>query len=511
MIAQPLKILMASPEAVPFAKTGGLADVAGALPRALARLGHDVRLVLPRYGWIDGRAQGLAPALSLSVPMWAGVIEASVEQGRLPAGTGAPAAVPVYAIRHDPYFARRGLYQENGADYPDNLDRFAFFSRAVMELITALSAVAGWSPDVLHVHDWQTALCPVYLRTLYAGRPEHDRLVSVLSLHNLGFQGIFPAAEFPKTGLAWSLFTPQRLEFYGTINLLKGGLVFGDFLSTVSPTYSREIQTAELGFGLDGVVRERRDRLVGIVNGIDTDEWNPAADPHLPHRYAADDLSGKRLCKRALQRELKLPVRDVPVLAMVSRLTAQKGVDLVVEVLPDLMELDLQVVVLGTGDPVYESLLRALEARYPDRLAVRIGFDEPLAHRIEAAADLFLMPSRYEPCGLSQLHSLRYGTIPVVRRTGGLADTIVAYSPRAVKERRATGFAFGEAHPQDLLSAILLALRVYRERDEWGALIQAAMATDVSWTRSARAYVNLYRTALRVRWPEARRAEDDAD
>lgn len=499
MSDQPLKILMAATEAVPLAKTGGLADVAGALPRELARQGHDVRLAIPRYGGIDGRACGLEPRMRLTVPGSAGAIEAAVEQGSLPAGGGSSAVVPVYAVRHDPYFDRKGLYQEQGADYPDNLDRFAFFSRAVLELIEALDKTAGWIPDVLHVHDWQTALCPVYLRTRYAGRPEHDRIASLLTLHNLGFQGVFPATDYAKTGLDRRLFTPKALEFYGSINLLKGGLLFADFLSTVSPTYSQEIQTPELGFGLEGIVRERRDRLVGIVNGIDTNEWNPATDPHLPHRYSAADLSGKRLCKTALQRELKLPGREVPLLVLVSRLTAQKGVDLVADILPELMELDLQVVVLGCGDPIYESRLRSLEARYPEKLAVRIAFDESLAHRIEAAGDLFLMPSRYEPCGLSQLYSLRYGTIPIVRRTGGLADTVVAYAPSALREGRATGFLFGEATSESLLTTVLLALNVYRTPQEWGVLVRAAMAADVSWSRSARAYVDLYRTILRVR------------
>ncbi|MEK7268709.1 MAG: glycosyltransferase, partial [Nitrospirota bacterium] len=274
------------------------------------------------------------------------------------------------------------------------------------------------------------------------------------------------------------------------------GLVFANFLNTVSPTYSREIQTAQLGFGLDGVLRERRDRLVGIVNGIDVEVWNPATDPNLPGRYSGSDLSGKRACKTGLQRELKLPVRDVPLLAIVSRLTHQKGLDLVAEILPELMELDLQVALLGTGDPSYEALFRSLHVRYPEKIGLRIGFDDGLAHRIEAGGDIFLMPSRYEPCGLNQLYSLRYGTVPIVRRTGGLADTVLPYSPRAVREGRATGFTVNEATPEALLSTVLLALRVYADRTEWNSLIQAGMRTDVSWARSASSYVELYRRVL---------------
>lgn len=488
MSAAPLRILFVSPEAVPFAKTGGLADVAGALPGELGRLGHDVRLVLPRYGAIAGAAHGLKDWGRLEVPTPSGVISAEVEEGRLPGSE-----VSVFAIGHDPLFARPGLYGEAGADYPDNLERFAFFCRAVMELLLAFAKASRWTPDVLHAHDWQAALSVVYLKSLYAKRPEFAGLGTLFTVHNLGYQGLFPASAFPKTGLGPDLFTPKTLEFYGQVNLLKGGLVFGDLLNTVSPTYSREIQTPEFGFGLDGVLRERRDRLSGVVNGIDVDTWNPATDPHLKARYSASDLSGKRQCKEALQRELGLPVRDVPLLAVVSRLTPQKGLDLIAAVLPELVRLDVQVVLLGTGDPPLELQFQSFRMQYPDRIGVRIGFDDALAHAIEAGADMFLMPSRYEPCGLSQLYSLRYGTVPIVRRTGGLADTVVPYTPQTAAEGRATGFAFTEATPEALLTTILLALRIYADRAEWTRLVRAGMATDVSWAKSAREYDTLYR------------------
>ena len=490
----PLNVLFVSPEAVPYAKTGGLADVAGALPREVALSGHDVRLVLPRYGAIDGAAHGLKEWGRLAVPTAAGVVSAVVEEGRLP-----ESGVQVFTIGHDPFFARQGLYGEAGADYPDNLERFAFFCRAIMELLLAWARVSDWTCDVLHAHDWQSALSVVYLKSLYARRPELKQTGALFTVHNLGYQGLFPATVFSKTGLGPDLFTPKTLEFYGQANLLKGGLVLADLLTTVSPTYSREIQTPEFGAGLDGVLRERGDRLSGVVNGIDVRTWDPAGDPHLKARYSASDLAGKKQCKEALQQELALPVRDVPLLAVISRFTPQKGLDLVAAVLPELMRLDVQVALLGTGDPPLELQFQSLRMRYPDKVGVRIGFDDALAHAIEAGADIFLMPSRYEPCGLSQLYSLRYGTVPIVRKTGGLADTVVAYTPRTAAEGQATGFAFAESTPDALLTTILLALRVYANRGEWTGLMKTGMATDVSWAKSAEAYVTLYERLREMR------------
>lgn len=493
-------ILMASPEAAPFAKTGGLADVAGSLPRELARLGHQVRLVMPGYGFIDRAAFGFKEWKRLSIPTFSGPVQAVIERTQL-----ADPAVPperqvwVYLIRYDPYFDRPGLYQQAGVDYPDNLERFVFFCRATLELLLALRQFANWVPHLFHAHDWQAALCPVYLRTLYAADPRLARIATLFTVHNLGYQGIFPGSEFWKTGLPADLFVPSGLEFYGSLNLMKGGLIFADLLNTVSPTYSREIQTPEFGFGLDGVIASRRDRMVGVVNGIDVEVWNPETDANLPARYSAEDLSGKSLCKTALQQEMNLPRRNVPLVAIVSRLSAQKGLDLVAEILPELMSLNLQFVLLGTGDPASEDLFRSLHARFSKKIGVRIGFDEGLAHRIEGGADLFVMPSRYEPCGLNQLYSLRYGTVPVVRRTGGLADTVVPYSPLAVKEKRATGFRFIEPEAEALMATLLLALRVYKDRKEWRELMLTGMRADVSWARSARSYSDLYRQAIELR------------
>lgn len=497
--SKPLKILMAASEAVPFAKTGGLADVAGALPLELARLGHDVRLVIPRYGALDQSGRRFTEHARITVPSSSSPVETVVERTTLhPSNSSSRGSVSVFAVRHDPFFLRPGLYQERGVDYPDNLERFCFFSRAVLELLIAFQHADGWTPDLLHLHDWQTALCAVYLRTLYAGRPEIAGVRSILTLHNVAYQGLFHGERFAETGLPAALFAPAGLEFYGSLNLLKGGILFADFLTTVSPTYSREIQTPECGFGLEGVLAQRKDRLVGLVNGVDIEVWNPAADPLIPAQYSSADLSGKSMCKHALQRELDLPARDVPLLGVVSRLTVQKGLDLLLSIVPELMELDLQLAVLGTGDPEYETEWRSLHAKFPRKIGVRIGFDEGLAHRIEAGADMFVMPSRYEPCGLSQLYSLRYGTVPIVRRTGGLADTVVPYSPLAVRERRATGFMFGEATPHALLTVICLALCVYHDSDAWRALIEAGMGTHVSWAGPAQAYVELYRRVLEI-------------
>jgi starch synthase len=485
-----MNVLMLASEAVPLAKTGGLADVVGTLPVELARLGHEVRLALPRYADIDAAAVKLKKASAIEVPWRGDRLEVGIETGTLGGG-----AVPLTFIRHDPFFARPGLYGEDGRDYPDNLDRFVLFCRAVLEACKQ----PGKPPDVLHAHDWQAALAVVYLKTLYRNDPAWAGTRALFTIHNIGYQGHFPVSTYDTTGLPWSEYTPERLEFYGQVNLLKGGLVYADLLNTVSPTYAREIQTGEFGYGLEGVLQLRKDRLFGVTNGIDYGVWNPATDPHLPARYSAKDLSGKKTCKRALQAEMKLPIRDVPVLGLVSRLAFQKGIDLIVDILPKLLGLDVQVVALGSGDPSYQTLLAELHERYPGKLAVRFAFDESLAHRIEAGADLFLMPSRYEPCGLNQLYSLRYGTVPVVRKTGGLADTVVPYVPDARSGAEATGFSFEKPEPEVLLSTILLALRVYRDKKEWGGLVRRGMKQDFSWQRSAKQYVELYRRALAVK------------
>jgi starch synthase len=486
---------MVASEAVPYAKTGGLADVVGALTTELTKLGHHVTLLMPGY---RSRATGESRqlAMRLSVPVNGKPVDIPVEEETVPV-IGTLNRLRVLFVRYDPYFDRSGLYQQDHHDYPDNLERFVLFCRAVLEVVRSLIETRGEKVDVLHLHDWQTALCAVYLKTLPHEDKGLEQLKVLLTLHNLGYQGTFPGHEFAKTGLPPSLFSPSGLEFYGLVNCLKGGIIFADAVSTVSPTYAREIMTAEYGCGLDRVLASRADGVKGITNGIDVVDWNPESDSSLPAQYTAADLSGKQACKRALQRELGLPNRDVPLLAVIGRLTFQKGFDLLIDVIPELMSLDTQTVVLGTGDHQLEQQFVAAKAKYPDRIGLRLCFDEEMAHRIEAGSDMLIMPSRYEPCGLSQLYSLRYGTVPIVRRTGGLADTVVPFRPSTVKSRCATGFHFIDASTESLLSALLLALHVYKERQTWQSLIHAGMGTDLSWDRSAKLYVDLYRGLLR--------------
>ena len=494
---------MVSSEVVPFAKTGGLADVVGALATEFARLGHDVCVLLPAYRQVDALGYQVVDYARLAVPTAQGLVEARIQERTGPhshvTGSG---RLRVLTVRHDAFFSRSGLYQEAGHDYPDNLERFAFFCRAVMELLVHFGEKDGWQADLLHVHDWQAALCAVYLRTLYQAKSALSNIRSVLTIHNLGYQGLFPAEHFSLTGLPAQLFTPAALEFYGKLNLLKGGLVFADLLTTVSPTYSEEIQTPEYGCGLEGVISGRKDVLQGIVNGIDAEIWNPAKDPHLPTQYSLSDMSGKARSKKGLQRELKLRTDKGPLVGVIARLTGQKGIDLVIDIIPELMELDVQVVILGTGDVKYEQLVRELAERYPGRLAVRNVFDEGLAHRIEAGADMFLMPSRYEPCGLSQLYSLRYGTVPIVRKTGGLADTVVNYTPSAFKGSRVTGFSFTDTSADSLLTCLLLALSIYRKKADWHRIVRAGMEQDLSWARSAEIYLRLFQELLEGEAPQ---------
>lgn len=482
---------MAASEAVPYAKTGGLADVVGALAIELTKSGHHVTLVMPGY---RGRATGESRqlAMRLSIPVDGKPVDVTVEEENVSV-TGALHRLRVLFVRYDPYFDRPGLYQEDHHDYPDNLERFILFCRAVLEIVRGLIETRKEKVDVLHLHDWQAALCAVYLKTLTHEYMGLERLKVLLTLHNMGYQGIFPGQQFVKTGLPQSLFSPSGIEFYGSVNCLKGGIIFSDAVSTVSPTYAKEIMTAEFGCGLEGVLASRADGVKGITNGIDVAAWNPESDSNLPAQYTPADLSGKQACKRALQRELGLPNRDVPLLAVIGRLTFQKGFDLLIDVIPELMSLDAQIVVLGTGDHHLEQQFIAVKARYPDRIGLCLGFDEGMAHRIEAGSDMLIMPSRYEPCGLSQLYSLRYGTVPIVRRTGGLADTVVPFRPSTVKSRCATGFHFIDASADSLLSALLLSLHVCKERQTWQSLIHAGMQTDLSWDQSAKLYVDLYR------------------
>jgi len=483
-----MRILFVASEGLPFSKTGGLADVAEALPKALVAAGHEVGVVLPRYRGTKASAVVLP---SLSVPIGDRLRFLAVVDGAMVAG------VCYYFVDDPEYFDREQLYGVQGKDYPDNAERFAEFSRAAIEL-----AKHVWLPDVIHCHDWQTGLVPVLLRTLYAADPLLRSVPVVFTVHNMGYHGLFPREILGRLGLPESLFHMEALEFYGRVNFLKGGLVFSDYLTTVSRKYAEEIQTPEYGHGLDGVIRKRADRLRGILNGVDYSVWSPEEDTFIAAQYSAKELSGKRLCKKDLLEQFKLPVKDLarPVVGIVSRFADQKGFDLIAQVARELLEENLAMVALGTGEPKHEELFRELAARFPEKVGVKVGFDNALAHKIEAGADMFLMPSRYEPCGLNQIYSLRYGTVPVVRATGGLDDTIEPFDPAT---GRGTGFKFEAYDGRTLLACLRQALAVYRDEKAWRKLQANGMAEDFSWKVSAAEYVRLYDAARKTRIPRA--------
>ncbi|MGE3401810.1 MAG: glycogen synthase GlgA [Vicinamibacterales bacterium] len=476
-----MRILMVASEAVPFAKTGGLADVIGALPRALAARGHQVDVMIPQYRGVDAGE----PLGALRVPIGPGVEDATLSQ--VEAG-----GVRTILASHPRYFDRDYLYGAGGHDYPDNPERFTFLSRAALEW-----AAASREPyDVLHAHDWQAGLAPVLLQREFATHRALSQLRTVFTIHNLAYQGLADASWLPRLGLGWDLLQLDAMEFWGRISFLKGGIVFSRTVTTVSPRYAEEIQTPEYGFGFDGILRHRSADLIGILNGIDYDQWDPARDPHLAAPYSADALDGKRVSKRALLAEYGLPADaatlERPLVGLVSRLVDQKGFDLIAELADVLPALDATYVLLGTGDRRYEDLWLGLAARHPGRIGVRIGFDEGLAHRVEAGADLFLMPSRFEPCGLNQMYSLRYGTVPLVHATGGLADTVRSYDPQTGS---GTGFAFDEYSAQALLGTLRWALGIYTDAGAWRRIQAEGMRQDFSWQASARKYEKVYGVA----------------
>ncbi|HXU69542.1 MAG TPA: glycogen synthase GlgA [Polyangia bacterium] len=477
-----MRILHVASEVAPYSKTGGLADVLGALPRALAALGHEVMVVTPRYRSVDPERYGLARRLrGLATPLGADTVGVEVYEGQAPSTP----RVRVYLVDHKPSYDRDGLYGDAKGDYADNARRFALLGAAALALAAEFSA---W-PDVVHGHDWQAGPAILFAKQRWGDLPAPK---TVFTLHNLAFQGLFPESVIDELGLPRHYYTPEGFEYYGQASFLKAGLALADGLSTVSPRYAEEIQTPENGLGFDGLLRARSKVLHGILNGADYDIWSPEKDIHLPASYSADSLAGKRRCKAELQRAMGLPVRaDVPLCGSISRLTDQKGFDLVLGALPSLLEGDLQYVVLGSGDPALEQALRALQARFPKKLAVRIGYDEPLSHRIEAGCDLFVMPSKFEPCGLNQMYSLRYGTPPIVRATGGLDDTIVDFDARS---RSGTGFKFEEYDAGALAAAWRRALAAYRNESDFLALMRRGMAQDFGWPRAAAAYAQLYRS-----------------
>jgi starch synthase len=480
-----MKILFASSEAVPFAKTGGLADVSGSLPRVLAEMGHEVFLILPKYRSIDEKRFPLTKTgITLKVP-----IALRVETAEVYSCESVPRFHSLF-LRKDAYYDRDQLYGTPSGDFEDNAERFTFFSRALLEAALALDI----NPDIIHCNDWQTGLAPVYLKTLYRNSSSLKPAASVFTVHNIGYQGLFWHYDLQLTNLGWELFTPQALEFYGKINFLKAGMVFADAVTTVSRKYMEEIQTPEFGAGLNGVLRDRKEDLYGILNGVDYDEWSPAKDPFIREQYGPADLKGKRACKADLQREFGLELRpEIPLIGMISRLDEQKGFDLIEAIMEKLMELGPQCVLLGTGKEKYHLLLESLQKKYPQQLGVKIAFNNVLAHKIEAGADMFLMPSRYEPCGLNQIYSLKYGTVPIVRATGGLDDTIADFNPLSAA---GNGFKFRDYTASSLLEAIQRALQAYRDRPLWENLMVRGMLADFSWERSASEYLKVYQETL---------------
>jgi starch synthase len=494
-VEQRLQILFATAEMNPLARTGGLGDVASALPKALRTLGVDVRVVMPLYQAVRRSGVALTPVLTdLPVPLPTAVARTNVWQADL-AGQGQPSAqtVPVYCIEQDAYFDRPGLYGSDQRDYPDNAERFIFFCRAILALVEHLN----WFPHLLHCHDWQTALLPAYVRFLEGLAPRLTTAATVFTIHNLAYQGIFPAAMFPATGLPLTLFHAAGVEYFGHMNFMKSGLLYADYLTTVSPTYAQEICTPEFGVGLDGVLGTRRHALIGILNGVDYDVWSPERDTALAACYSATDVRGKAVCKTALLHAYGFSENPgIPLLGMISRLVDQKGVDILIAALPALLAMDLRLVILGEGASHHqEALIRQAQA-YPERLGVHLGFNDTLAHQIEAGCDAILMPSRYEPCGLNQLYSMRYGTIPIARATGGLKDTVCPYQ---AETGEGIGFVFAEPTPEALLAAVREALSAFANRTAWHRLMHNAMAQDYSWEQSARRYVDLYQRAVDAR------------
>lgn len=480
-----LNIFFATSEASPYAKTGGLADVSEALPKALAKRGHNLIVVIPFYRQVMEGNFNLNPTnISFPVPFGSKEIEARVFKDRLEKN------LVFYFIKRDEFFDRSRLYGTADGDYMDNGERFIFFSRSVLGLAEALNI----TPHIIHANDWQSALIPVFLKNLPRYSSIFKETKAVFTIHNLAYQGIFPREIMDLTGLPEKLFSMNGLEFYDKINFIKGGIIYADAVTTVSRKYAQEIQTPEYGYGLEGVLKEKSARLFGVLNGVDYSQWNPETDSLLPANYNKEDLSGKVVCKKELKKAFGLKGKDtIPLIGMISRLAGQKGFDILAEALKKMKKEEFQFILLGQGEAYYENLLSQMSAKNPEKWSVKIAFDNKLAHLIEAGSDMFLMPSRYEPCGLNQMYSLRYGTIPIVRATGGLDDTITDFDP---EKGKGNGFKFKEYSSFALCRAILKALSCYRNKSIWQNLIQNAMKEDFSWEKSAGQYEEIYRQVL---------------
>ncbi|HEV3207048.1 MAG TPA: glycogen synthase GlgA [Terriglobales bacterium] len=481
-----MRIVFVASEGVPFSKTGGLADVVGALPRALISAGHQVSVYLPRYR--QTRLTDAQTAVSsITIPFDDRYRFCSV------VSAGSLSGVRFYFVDYPPFFDREALYGTSAGDYPDNAERFALFSRAVLEASKILGV-----PQIFHCHDWQSALVPVLLGTQYAEDPAFRDVATVFTIHNMGYQGLFPPDTLPLLTLPWDLFTISKMEFFGNVNFLKGALVYSDFVTTVSRKYSQEIQTTEFGFGLEGVLRTRGSSVTGILNGVDYDEWSPETDKFIAAKYSPGDLTGKAECKQDLLETFEMTDANsgLPVIGIVSRFAAQKGFDLIAQIMERLAREEMIIVALGNGDKTYEEMFLRLNKQFPQKIAVRVAYDNTVAHKIEAGSDMFLMPSRYEPCGLNQIYSLKYGTVPIVRATGGLDDTIEHWDARTGK---GTGFKFTDYNGEALLLTIKEALRAFRDRTSWQQLMRNGMNKDFSWNASAKEYSRVYERARQLR------------
>jgi starch synthase len=483
-----MKILFASAEAHPLIKTGGLADVAGSLPRAIRHLHHDIRIVIPAYQSVLKQAEKFTLVAHLELE---GVKQpVRIFCGRLPGST-----VTVYLVDSPEHFDRPGnpYTMKQGAEWPDNAERFTTFCRAI-EALSLDAAGLDWQPDIIHCNDWQAALT-LPLLDRHAVRP-----ATIFTIHNLAYQGLFDWKIFKKLKLPADFWSMEAMEFHNQFSFIKGGLVFADWVTTVSPTYAEEIQTSKYGYGLEGLIGYRKDNLTGIVNGVDYSVWNPGRDILIPVQFTARSLAHKIENKQALQEHFKLPVdKTIPVFAVISRLVEQKGIDLILKIVPDLVKQKAQLIVLGSGDSKLETGIRDAVKKYPKQVAAHIGYDEALSHHIEAGADIFLMPSRFEPCGLNQIYSQRYGTVPIVRNTGGLADTVTDTTPETIESKTATGFSFNKAKATALLKTVERALGYYRQPEIWQQIVCTGMKQDFSWKRSAQLYIELYETVLTQR------------
>ena len=488
---------MISSEATPFAQTGGMAEVLAALPTALTKIGVEVDVVMPMYrSVIAGAAAGRFEIENTNklVSLVLNDKKVSAEIWRLRKQNADQPTPAQYFLRCDEYFDRDGLYGSGETNFQDNAERFVFLSRAALEM----AVVLGHQYEVIHSHNWQAALAPVYLRTLYMVEPQLSRTASVITIHNLGYQGIFWHLDMPLVGVGWEFFTPKYMEFHGNLNFLKSGIVFSDMVNTVSSGYREEMLTPEYGFGLEGVLQEKGNDLTGILNGADYNVWNPEIDPYIAQKYNLNDLSGKAHCKADLQRVSGLPeASDVPLVVMVSRFTSQKGIDLLENAIPSLMEKDIQIVVLGDGELRYKDNLATLAKKYPQKMAAFLSYDYELVHKIFAGADIVLVPSRYEPCGLNQMYAMRYGAIPIVRATGGLKDTVVPFNS---ENGLGTGFKFIDPTGAALSLAVFRAIDIYcSQKDDWKRLVVRSMSQNFSWEISAREYVALYQKAIAKR------------